>query len=85
MTDKKTCSHDKSANAQRRRLLERLRLGPIDTLTIRRELSILMPAPRILELRSRNFDIQTHSITAIDENGCLHDGVALYVLIREPE
>ncbi|MDR6575152.1 helix-turn-helix domain-containing protein [Pseudomonas extremaustralis] len=72
--------HSTSARAQRARILERLRQGPADTLSIRCDLSVLMPAPRILELKQRGFLIETHRISVIDDNGTLHRGVALYVL-----
>lgn len=69
-----------SANAQRTRLLARLQLGPVDTITARRELSILMPAARIKELRDCGHDIRRHLISLIDEQGCTHHGIALYFL-----
>ncbi|UXZ25580.1 helix-turn-helix domain-containing protein [Pseudomonas sp. YeP6b] len=72
--------HSTSAFAQRARILERLREGPADTLSLRCDLSVLMPAPRVLELKQRGFDIETHRISTIDENGTVHHGVALYVL-----
>lgn len=72
--------HSTSAFAQRARILERLREGPADTLSLRCDLSVLMPAPRILELKQRGFLIETHRISVIDDNGTLHRGVALYVL-----
>jgi hypothetical protein len=72
--------HSTSARAQRARILERLRQGPADTLSIRNDLSVLMPAPRILELRQRGVVIETHRISIIDDNGTMHHGVALYVL-----
>ena len=42
-----------SANEQRARLLERLKLSPVDTITARHELDILMPAARVHELRHK--------------------------------
>lgn len=39
--------------AQRKRLLERLQVSPLDTLQARIELDILHPAARIMELRKR--------------------------------
>ncbi len=69
-----------SASAQRNRLLTRLQLGPVDTITARRELSILMPAARIKELRNSGHDIRRHLISLIDEQGITHHGVALYYL-----
>ncbi|WP_449101932.1 helix-turn-helix domain-containing protein [Pseudomonas extremaustralis] len=77
--------HSTSAFAQRARILERLRQGPADTLSIRCDLSVLMPAPRILELKQRGFTIETLRISVIDDNGTLHHGVALYVLSEVTE
>ena len=77
--------HSTSAFAQRACILERLRKGPADTLSIRCDLSVLMPAPRILELKQRGFTIETLRISVIDDNGTLHHGVALYVLSEVTE
>jgi hypothetical protein len=76
-----THSHfaDLSANAQRARLLDRLRIGPISTLEARRSLEILAPAPRIKELREMGFPIETLRINQATESGIKHN-VALYVL-----
>lgn len=91
MTDKKKADQQASPNnfetnyitsghAQRTRLLTRLQLGPIDTLTARRELNILMPAARIKELKNLGHEIRSHRITHIDEQGRPHHGIALYYL-----
>ncbi|WP_273454943.1 helix-turn-helix domain-containing protein [Nevskia ramosa] len=71
--------HGNSSEAQRRRLLDRLRIGPISTLDARRELDILMPATRIFELRARGQRIDTIRIDQHTECGKRHN-VALYVL-----
>lgn len=76
----KSPRHSTSAKVQRALILQRLREGPADTLTIRGELSVLMPAARIHELKQRGWLIQTHRISVIDDNGTVHHGVALYVL-----
>ena len=69
-----------SAHDQRQRLLERLKLhGRIDTLTARRELDILCPAARVLELRKRGYQIETIWTERPTDNGKLHR-VAMYVL-----
>lgn len=60
---KKTHIHDTSSTAQRSRLLERLRLQPVDTITARRDLNIMMPAARVKELRDKGHDIRRHLIT----------------------
>lgn len=77
---KKTHIHDTSSTAQRSRLLERLRLQPVDTITARRELNILMPAARVKELRDRGHDIRRHLITLTDDQGRTHNGIARYFL-----
>ncbi len=74
-----------STSAQRARLLARLQLGPIDTLTARRELNILMPAARIKELKERGNLISKQSISMTDEQGRTHHGIALYHLIQTGE
>lgn len=68
-----------SGRAQRDRLLARLQVGPISTIEARSELGILMPAPRILELRAAGCEIATERETV---NG--HRGVARYVLLKLP-
>ncbi|WP_116424688.1 helix-turn-helix domain-containing protein [Pseudomonas citronellolis] len=69
-----------SSHAQRARLLKRLQLGPVDTLTARSELNILMPAARIKELKNLGYDIRTYRITLTDQQGNTHHGIALYYL-----
>lgn len=69
-----------SSSAQRNRLLKRLRAQPVDTITARRELNIMMPAARVKELRDRDHDIRRHLITLEDDHGRPHHGIALYFL-----
>lgn len=76
----KTPVHDTSSHAQRARLLARLYLGPVDTITARSELNIMMPAARVKELREQGHPINTHRITITDEQGRTHHGVALYYI-----
>lgn len=72
---------DLSAEAQRKRLLDALRCGPVTTIEARRNLDILMPAARVHELKHRHgFDIQTVRIRQETECGKLHS-VAKYVLM----
>lgn len=71
---------DTSSGAQRNRLLERLRLQPVDTFTARSELNIMMPAARVKELRDRGHDIRRQLITLTDDYGRSHHGIALYFL-----
>lgn len=74
---------DTSTHAQRTRLLKRLQLGPIDTITARSELNVMMPAARIKELRDNGYHIKTHRLTLTDERGRAHHGVALYFLTQQ--
>lgn len=76
--------NDISGSAQRARLLARLHEGPIDTITARRELNIMMPAARVKELRDAGHPIQTQRITLADEQGHKHEGIALYYLGSAP-
>lgn len=68
--------------AQQHRLLIRLQQGPADTLLLRREENILMPAARVKELKERGYKICSQRITLIDEYGREHRGIALYSLIK---
>ena len=68
-----------SAHAQRQRLLDRLRTAPADTITLRSELDILMPAARVHELKRRGYLIDKVWIDRPTDCGKLHR-VALYVL-----
>jgi hypothetical protein len=78
-------STDNSGSAQRRGLLDWMRnSGPIDTLTARRDLNILMPASRIKELKNQGYTFHTRRITITDEHGRSHSNIALYSLIGEP-
>lgn len=74
-----------STHAQRARLLSWLEAGPIDTITARRELNILMPAARIKELRERGHSIISQRISMTDEQGRTHHGIALYYLSQTGE
>lgn len=79
------CPGNTSSSAQRTRLLARLRLGPIDTLSARSELNILMPAARIKELKERGHPIRVQRINMTDEQGRTHHGIALYYLTQTAE
>ncbi|MGV8889952.1 MAG: helix-turn-helix domain-containing protein [Pseudomonas sp.] len=75
---KKGALTDTCTDAQRARLLARLQTGPVDTITARSELNIMMPAARVKELRMQGHPIMTQRITLIDDHGRPHRGVALY-------
>lgn len=74
--------NDITAGSQRVRLLERLKLGPADTLILRREENILMPAARVKELRDRGHKIYRQLINLVDEQGRRHPRIALYSLTK---
>jgi len=71
---------DNSAHSQRSRLLEAFETrSSITTIEARRDLDILMPAPRVFELRARGYDIET--IWTHDQTECgRKHRVARYVL-----
>jgi len=82
---KKAHTKESGGSAQRRQLLEWMRnSGPIDTLTARRDLNILMPASRIKELKNQGYAFHTRRITITDEQGRSHSNIAQYTLIGEP-
>lgn len=68
-----------SAQAQRQRILTYLYKQPLDTLTARRELDIMHPAARVMELRKRGIGIITVRIDRPSDCGKMHS-VACYVL-----
>lgn len=68
-----------SSEAQRTRLLAVLRNRSLTTLDARRELDVLHPAMRILELRRLGHDIRTVWTTQATDAGVKHR-VARYVL-----
>jgi hypothetical protein len=74
-----TNTPDLSAAAQRARLLDSLRAGPVSTLAARRDLCVMHPAARIQELREQGHDIATVWRSEPDERGVMHRQ-ALYVL-----
>lgn len=79
MTANKPMSNDTAA--QRARLLDALRKGPISTIEARRDLDILMPAARIFELRhEEGHDIGTFWVFRHTEAGQLHR-IAQYILL----
>lgn len=71
-----------SASAQRARLLQRLKIAPVDTLEARSDLDILHPAACVMELREEGKQIDTVRVMRPTDEGKLHS-VALYVLQGE--
>lgn len=68
-----------SARAQRQRILDYLHSQPLDTLTARRELDVMHPAARVMELRNMGIGIITARIDRPSDCGKMHT-VACYVL-----
>lgn len=75
-------AHFNSAHAQRQRLLQALRCGPVTTLQARAELDILNPACRVLELRRQGHEIATVRVHEATDAGRLHN-VAQYLLLQK--
>lgn len=71
---------DDSSHSQRLRLLERLKVAPVDTITARRELDVMHPAARIQELKQRGNLIDTVRVGRPTDCGKVHR-IALYVLL----
>lgn len=73
--------HPNSAEAQRARLLARLRKGPVSTLDARTELDVLHPAARVMELRGMGYHIETLWSHEHSSCGVIHR-VARYVMMQ---
>lgn len=78
--------HPKStaAEAQRARALAALRTGAKTTYELR-HLGIYQAPTRIFELRRSGYEITTEPVQITDAEGFIHDRVALYKLVAEPE
>lgn len=70
---------ENTAIAQRRRILDFLRIHPLDTLTARKELDVMHPAARVMELRKQGIGIITTKIDRPSDCGKIHK-VACYIL-----
>jgi len=71
---------DISSQAQRKRVLSRLKLGPVSTVELRHQEDILAPAARVHELRHKeNFNVKTFWTHADNPGGGSHK-IAKYVL-----
>jgi len=73
-----------ATEAQIQRLQEALRCRPHNTHELRR-MGISHPAGRIQDLEERGYVIESARTTTVDSDGFTHSGVALYVLVAEPE
>ena len=79
--DSKLNRNDTSTENQRQIILEALRTGSKDTVTLRGEYGVLMPAPRIHELRHKfGYEIDRVNVTRFTDDGVKHNRVALYIL-----
>jgi hypothetical protein len=74
---------DNSGASQRARVIEALRSGPKNTLELRADWGVLMPAPRIFELNERGWQISKISVKAATPDGVLHSGIARYFIVKE--
>lgn len=72
------------AEAQRQRILNRLRVGAKATYDLRR-IGIYQAPTRIIELRRSGYEIRTEIVTLWDRDGYVHPRCALYTLASEPE
>lgn len=73
-------THPNSAHEQRARILDRLRKGSVSTLEARRDLDILHPAARVMELRNAGYQIDRVTVAEQSDCGQTHK-VARYVLV----
>ncbi|MGY4700463.1 helix-turn-helix domain-containing protein [Avibacterium paragallinarum] len=48
-------------------------------------MGICSPAPRIMELRAKGYDISTSKQDEIDHAGVKHRGIAVYTLHSQPQ
>jgi hypothetical protein len=80
----KQYGHPNSSAAQRARLLEALRRGPVSTFRARSDLDIMHPGGRCMELRREGHLILTFWTREPSDFGRSHR-VARYVLMREAQ
>ena len=76
--------NDTSTSNARAIIIQALRDGPQTTIDLRERWGIMAPAPRILELKLRGFNIITVPVSAFTSDGVQHRGVARYILLAEP-
>jgi Helix-turn-helix domain len=70
---------------QRDRILVALRARNCTTYDLRKDpVGSFQNPTRIFELRAMGYEIKTHRVTVVDEDGFLHPRVALYELVSEP-
>lgn len=78
----KTDLSDISTAAQRARILDALRQGPVTTIGARRDLAVMRPGMRICELRKRGYDIRMIWSREPDELGVLHRQGEYFLLAK---
>lgn len=77
-------SKSTATEAQRKRVIEALRLRPQTSYDLRR-LGIYQAPARVKELRDRfGYSITTDPVVIVDRDGYHHARVALYTLVAEP-
>ncbi len=82
-TAKKPKFTDNSTNNQQAKLLDYLiEHGSITTAQARKELDVMSPAPRIMELKALGYLIVTVCDNWISDHGINHRGIARYVLTQ---
>ena len=75
--------NDNSTNNQQAKLLDYLQEhGSITTAIARKELDVMSPAPRIMELKALGYLIVTVCDNWISDHGINHKGIARYVLTQ---
>ncbi|WP_454731126.1 MULTISPECIES: helix-turn-helix domain-containing protein [Cupriavidus] len=74
-------AHDNTSYAQRVRLLDALRVGPVDTVYASRQLDILHPPRRVFELREEGHHIVMTWEDRFTEQGKRHR-VGVYSLVK---
>jgi len=73
---------DMSPHAQRVFVLNALRKGRRHTYWLRGK-GCSHPAARVMELIAMGYQIVSHRVTAVDSDGYLHSGVAMYELLAD--
>ncbi len=77
-------ANNTTASNQRAIILQALKIAPQTTITLRHNLGIMQPAPRIFELRGLGHDIHTEMVREETPDNISHKGVAKYVLRHSP-
>lgn len=75
---------DTSRHTQQMAIIQRLKEGACSTLEFR-AMGICSPAPRIMELKAKGYDISTSTRDEVDHAGVMHRGIALYTLHSTPK